>query len=96
MRSSPSTPLYGVRSGNPQSGVRSGNPQSGVRSGNPQSGVRSEAGAVRPSGSARNLHRPIGFRAIILMLEITFIPAAAPHPRSAVRVPREVVQRRAP
>ena len=78
MRSSPSTPLYGVRSGNPQSGVRS------------------EAGAVRPSGSARNLHRPIGFRAIILMPEITFIPAAAPHPRSAVRVPRGVVQRRAP
>ena len=78
MRSSPSTPLYGVRSGNPQSGVRS------------------EAGAVRPSGSARNLHRSIGFRAIIHMPEIILVPAAAPHPRSAVWVPREVVQRRAP
>ena len=59
-------------------------PRYGVRSGNPQSGVRSEAGAVPPNEPARNLHRSIGFRAIILMPAIPLIPAEASHPRSAV------------
>ena len=59
-------------------------------------GLPFEPAIVRLSEPARNLHRSIGFRAIIHMPEIILVLAAAPHPRSAVRVPREVVQRCAP